>query len=419
MKNTPLKSLIIKNLYFDKGLSCAELSEILDKSLPSISKAINELIEDGLVIEDGYARSSGGRRPLIYSIKADALYMLTVAMDQFSTRIQLIDLLNNPIGDMLIFELPLWDNPGALDELIIQLNDYIDNTGVPRDRFAGIGIGMPGFINVNEGINYTHLTTDGQSLTQLLTTETGIPTYIDNDSSLIALAEQKFGIAKSRKDVMVINLGWGIGLGMIINDDIYRGHNGFAGELSHIPLSEGDGTLCTCGKRGCLEAEASMLVVAEKAIRGIKKGHISSLKHTDKDHSKVVGNAIMEAANRGDQFAIELLSDAGYKIGNALAILIHIMNPESIVLSGRGAMVGKILMAPIQQALNKFCIPRLVNSTQLLISDLGFNAELTGAAVLVMENFDKENKTQLITTKQAIMEKATKTNPKKNSLTLN
>ena len=122
----------------------------------------------------------------------------------------------------------------------------------------------------------------------------------------------------------------------------------------------------------------------------------------------MVGNAIMEAANRGDQFAIELLSDAGYKIGNALAILIHIMNPESIVLSGRGAIVGKILMAPIQQALNKFCIPRLVNSTQLLISDLGFNAELTGAAVLVMENFDKENKTQLIITKQTIMEKATK-----------
>lgn len=385
MKNTPLKSLIIKNLYFDKGLSCAELSEILDKSLPSISKAINELIEDGLVIEDGYARSSGGRRPLVYSIKADALYMLTVAMDQFSTRIQLIDLLNNPIGDMMIVELPLWDNPGALAELIIQLNDYIDSTGIQRDRFAGIGIGMPGFINVNEGINYTHLATDGRSLTQLLTTETGIPTYIDNDSSLIALAEQKFGIAKSRKDVMVINLGWGIGLGMILNDDIYRGHNGFAGEFSHIPISDSN-NLCACGKRGCLEAEASLLVVVQKAIEGIKEGRISMLKYIEEDHPKLVGDAIMDAANSGDQFAIELLSDAGYKIGKALAILIHIMNPASIVLSGRGAIVGKILLAPIQQALTKYCIPRLAASTELLISELGFDAELVGAAILVMEN---------------------------------
>ena len=385
MKNTPLKSLIIKNLYFDKGLSCAELSEILDKSLPSISKAINELIEDGLVIEDGYARSSGGRRPLVYSIKADALYILTVAMDQFSTRIQLIDLLNNPIGDMMIFELPLWDNPGALAELIIQLNGYIDNTGLQRDRFAGIGIGMPGFINVNEGINYTHLITDGQSLTELLTAETGIPTYIDNDSSLIALAEQKFGIAKSRKDVMVINLGWGIGLGMIVNDEIYRGHNGFAGEFSHIPITDSN-NLCVCGKRGCLEVEASMLVVVQKAIEGIKEGRISILKYIEEDHPKLVGDALMEAANNGDQFAIELLSDAAYKIGKALAILIHIMNPASIVLSGRGAIVGKILRAPIQQALHKSCIPRLAASSELLISELGFDAELVGAAILVMEN---------------------------------
>jgi glucokinase-like ROK family protein len=408
VKSTELKNLIIKCLYFDKSLSCAELSEILDKSTPSISKTIFELIDEGFVIEQGYAPSSGGRRPLVYSLNPKAMYILTVAMDQLSTRIQMVDLLNNPVSEIVMMELKLLNNPQALTQLTGYISDYITSTGISRDSIAGIGIGMPGFINAREGINYTYLDADGQSLTQLITNETGIPTYIENDSSLIALAEQKFGIAKSQKDVMVINLGWGIGLGMIVNGEIYRGHKGFAGELSHIPLSEGDGTLCTCGKRGCLEAEASMLVVAEKAIRGIKKGHISSLKHTDKDHSKVVGNAIMEAANNGDQFAIELLSDAGYKIGKALAILIHIMNPESIVLSGRGAMVGKILMAPIQQAFNKYCIPRLVSSTEVLISDLGFNAELIGAAVLVMQNFDKENKTQLITTKQATMEKATR-----------
>lgn len=408
VKSAELKNIIIKCLYFDKALSCAELSEILDKSIPSISKAVNELIEEGFVVEQGYAPSSGGRRPLMYSLQPQAMYILTVAMDQLSTRIQMVDLLNNPVSEVAMTELKLLNNPQALPHLIEYINDYIISTGIPKDKIAGIGIGMPGFINAREGINYTYLDSGGQSLTQLITAKTGVPTYIQNDSSLIALAEQKFGIAKSQKDVMVINLGWGIGLGMIINGEIYHGHNGFAGEFSHIPLSEGDGTLCTCGKRGCLEAEASMLVVAEKAIRGIKKGHISSLKHTDKDHSKVVGNAIMEAANNGDQFAIELLSDAGYKIGKALAILIHIMNPESIVLSGRGAIVGKILMAPIQQALNKYCIPRLVSSTQVLISDLGFNAELTGTAVLVMENFDKENKTQLINTKKATMEKATK-----------
>jgi len=100
--------------------------------------------------------------------------------------------------------------------------------------------------------------------------------------------------------------------------------------------------------------------------------------------------AVMVAANKGDQYAIELLSEMGYKIGKGLAILIHLVNPELIVLSGRGADVGKILMAPIQQALNKYSIPRLAENTELKVSGLGHDAELIGAAALVMENFGEK-----------------------------
>lgn len=388
--------MIIKCLYFDKAMSCAELSELFDKSIPSIAKAVNELIEEGFVIEQGYAPSSGGRRPLMYAINASAMYILAIAMDQLSTRIQLVDLLNHPVSDFVMFELKLLNNEQALDQLVGNINEYLNNSGIAKEKIAGIGIGMPGFINPLKGINYTYLDAGDKTLTQHISDETGLPIYIDNDSSLIALAEQKFGIAKSQKEVMVINLGWGIGLGMIVNGEIFRGRNGFAGEFSHIPLSE-DGALCACGKRGCLEAEASMLVVSKRAIEGIEQGRVTSLKHIDEARSKQMGDAIMEAANNGDQFAIGLFSDAGYKIGKALAILIHIMNPQAIVLSGRGARVGKILMAPIQQALHKYCIPRLSGGTELLISELGFDAELIGAAVLVMENFDKEVKSQLVT----------------------
>jgi glucokinase-like ROK family protein len=391
VKGTQLKNMIVKRLYFDKALSCAELSERFEKSIPSIAKAINELMDEGFVVEKGYAPSSGGRRPLLYSIRPDAMYILAVAMDQIATRIQLLDLFNHPVADAVILDLKLLNNPNSLSILVENINNYIAAAPINKDKIAGIGIGMPGFINVIEGINYTYLDAGGQSLSKYLSDETGLPVYIDNDSSLIALAEQKFGIAKTQKNVMVINLGWGIGLGMIVNGEIFRGHNGFAGELSHIPLSE-DGELCTRGKRGCLEAEASMLVVVQKAIEGIKNGRVTSLKALDHNPSKVFGDAILEAADNGDQFAIELLSDSGYKIGKALAILIHIMNPKTIVLSGRGARVGKILMAPIQQALHKYCIPRLASSTELMVSDLGFDAELIGAAVLMMENFDKELK---------------------------
>ena len=390
VKSGWLKNMIVKRLYFDKAMSCAELSELFDKSIPSIAKAVNELIKEGFVVEQGYAPSSGGRRPLMYAINANAMFILAVAMDQLSARIQLIDLHNTPVAEMATVELKLYNNDEALPSLINHLNTYIDGSGIAKNKIAGIGIGMPGFINAVEGINYTYLDAGGESLSQYITKATGINTYIDNDSSLIALAEQKFGIARSQQEVMVINLGWGIGLGMIIDGKIFRGYNGFAGELSHIPLSD-DGALCTCGKRGCLEAEASMLVVAQKAEEGIKQGRVTSLQPSNGE-SKSMGDSLMDAANQGDQFALELLSDAGYKIGKALAILIHIMNPANIVLSGRGAKVGKILLAPIQQALHKYCIPRLSSGTELLISSLGFDAELIGAAVLVMENFDKEMK---------------------------
>ncbi|HEY4196365.1 MAG TPA: ROK family protein [Mucilaginibacter sp.] len=391
LKSAQLKNMIVKQLYFDKALSCAELSDLFDKSIPSITKAVNELISEGFVVEHGYAPSSGGRRPLLYSIKPDAMYILAVAMDQLSTRIQLLDLFNQPVADSLTLELKVLNNDEALGILIKNINSYIAGSKVPKYKIAGMGMGMPGFVNVIEGINYTYLNAGGKSLTQYMRDQIGLPVYIDNDSSLIALAEQKFGIAKAQQNVMVINLGWGIGLGMIIHNEIFRGHNGFAGELSHIPLSDDD-TLCNCGKRGCLETAASMLVVVEKAIQGIKEGRVTSLKNTDSSPSKALGDDILSAADHGDQFAIDLLSDAAYKIGKALAILIHIMNPQTIVLSGRGARAGKILLAPIQQALHKYCIPRLAESTRLLISNLGFDAELIGAAVLMMENFDKEVK---------------------------
>jgi predicted NBD/HSP70 family sugar kinase len=153
---------------------------------------------------------------------------------------------------------------------------------------------------------------------------------------------------------MVINLGWGSGLGMIVNGTLFRGHNGYAGELSHIPISDSN-TLCECGKRGCLETEASLRVVAKKAIEEIKNGKTSNLQATD-DPDEMI-EFIMHAALQGDQYAIELLSDIGARIGKAVAILTHIINPELIILSGRRSR-RKILIAPMQRALNRYCIPR-------------------------------------------------------------
>jgi predicted NBD/HSP70 family sugar kinase len=186
---------------------------------------------------------------------------------------------------------------------------------------------------------------------------------------------------------MVINIGWGIGLGLIINQELYRGENGFAGEFSHLPLFNNE-KLCGCGKKGCLETEASLLVVWERALAGLKAGRSSVLRELDPEHCETFIEGLLVAAAKGDQFTIELLSEAGYNIGRGVAVLIHLLNPELILISGRGANPGLFWQTPIQQALNEYCIPRLSAGTTIKVSKLGYQAGLIGAAALVMENFD-------------------------------
>ena len=389
MIDSHLKREVISAFYFDKTLSVVELSARLDKSVPHVTKAVNELIEAGFVVESGQAPSSGGRKPLTYSLKGGTLYIVAVAMDQLYFKVSITDILNNPVLPVETHELRLLNNNEALSQLVEIIDGYIKRSGIDRKKIIGMGIGIPGFTNTKLGINYSYLLPPGdESLLNYLERQLHIHVSIDNDSSLIALAELKFGLAKGKEEVMVINVGWGIGLGMIVNGVLFRGFTGYAGELSHIPISESD-ILCDCGKRGCLETEGTLRVVTDKAITGIKNGNISGLKL--EDDSEKMSEAIMVAANKGDQYAIELLSDMGYKIGKAIGILIHIVNPELIVLSGRGAAVGKILLAPIQQALNKYCIPRLSEHTDVKVSMLGRKAELTGAAALVMDNFSKSS----------------------------
>jgi predicted NBD/HSP70 family sugar kinase len=383
---------IIKHLYFNKELSCADLSVLTDKSLPLITRVLNELIEAGAVIESGFANSTGGRRPLVYSLKGDFMYIVSVAMDQMITRIALVDMYHNSIGNTKKIEIALPNNPNALTQLTQHIAAYIEQSGVPKNKIAGIGIGMPGFVDVAKGVNHSFLKPEkGMNIVSTIETVVGIPVLIDNDSSLIALAELKLGLARHKKNVMVINVGWGIGLGMIVKGELFRGYNGFAGEFSHISLFDNK-KLCNCGKFGCLETESSLLVVAEKAIKGLQNGESSILKHQNLslEHIEETSENIMNAALKGDRFAIELLSQAGYNIGRGISILIHLLNPELIVLSGRGSLAGRLWLTPIQQAINEFCIPKIAENTTVGISSLGYQAELVGAAALVMEYYDKQ-----------------------------
>lgn len=382
------KRKLKKHLYFSPMLSCAELSILTHKSLPFTTRFLNELIADGMVVETGYAISTGGRRPQMYSLRADLNYIIAVSVDQLVTRMAIMDLHNNLVGAVERFDLPLQNSPQTVDELTDSLNYFINKSGIEKTKFCGVGMSMPGFIDVKKGINHSFLFTKEESLVKHLQSALQLPVLIDNDSSLIGLAEFRLGMARDYKNVMVINIGWGVGLGMILNGEIFRGNNGFAGEFSHIPVFKDNKKICSCGKMGCLETETSLLAIVEKAIADLANGRMSVLKNLSLDKAEESYNAIIRAAKSGDTFAVELFSEAGYNLGLGIAILLTLLNPKLIILSGRGAAAGRLWLAPIQQAINEHCIPKIAEDTRIEISTISDKVDLLGAAALVMENFD-------------------------------
>ncbi|MBK0378714.1 ROK family transcriptional regulator [Mucilaginibacter segetis] len=386
-KHGLLKTDIIKHLYFNNRLSLSQLSKLTHRSVPLVTTTVNALIKEGYVVEHELASSTGGRRGatfLLNNLKQQ--YIVAVAVDQLVTQIVIYDLLNEVKTAPEKVSITLSNSIQVIKTFTSFIKDYIKRSGIPFNQILGVGIGMPGFVNTEKGINYSFFKSTGdEPLASYLTREIGMPAFIDNDSSLIALAELKFGSGKNLKDVLVVNIGWGTGLGMIVNGSLFRGHSGYAGEFSHIPLSQSN-KLCSCGKRGCLEVDTSLLVMLERARAEMDAGASSSMEQYYKQHGDLSGEHFLQAARSGDPLAVSILSDAAFLIGKGMSTLIHIMNPSHIVLSGRGAVAGKILMAPIQQAINEFCIPWLAEQTEILVSALAKDSELLGAATLVIEN---------------------------------
>ncbi len=386
LKSQRLRADILRNLYYKDCLSLTELSKLTSKSLPLITSTVSELINEGYLTEHGLAPSTGGRRPAVFLLNKDKPhYIVSVAMDQLISRIAIYDLLKQRVYPVKELKLNPFSDTNGLAKLISFINDHVRKSALPVDRFLGVGIGMPGFVNSEKGINESFFYTERISLREYLSEETGLPVYIDNDSSLIALAELRFGAGAGIKELLVVNIGWGTGLGMIVNGRLFKGYNGYAGEFSHIPLSQSN-NLCSCGKRGCLEVETSLLAMVEKAKAAISSGAESILKRLFEDPSKLEGDQFLEAARKGDPLALSVLSESAFLLGKGISTLIHIMNPERIVLSGRGAVAGKMFLPAIQQAINEFCIHKIAEQTTLVVSELCHEAELAGAASLVVNN---------------------------------
>jgi predicted NBD/HSP70 family sugar kinase len=224
--------------------------------------------------------------------------------------------------------------------------------------------------------------------------------FIDNDARMQAYGEYMFGEARGNDNAIVINWNWGLGLGMILNGECYSGSTGFAGEFSHIRLDE-EGELCICGKRGCLETLASATALITMAKEGIAAGKVSQLTEKFKDDiDNMMPKNIIKAAKKGDEFAISILNKVGMAMGKGLSLIIQLLNPKVIVLSGQLSKANQYVLTPIQQSLNKHCLENISRNIEIKLSKHGEDSGLLGITAMlyhrlfsgIFENFEFNNK---------------------------
>ena len=385
-----LKKRIVRFLYFHGSKSAAQISKKLKSSIPTITTIITELISINVIVDQGQGTSSGGRRPNLYGLQEDTFYILGIDIGRYATKMALFNTKLENITDLKTYPLSLKKNENKQIDIIYNFaNKLIKDSGIDQKKLIGVGLDMPGLIDAKEGHNYTYFHNKNLSLASRFKEKFKLPVYIENDAKTRALAEYRYGQARESKNTLVMHLGWGVGLGMIINGKLFGGTSGFAGELSHIPLVD-NGILCTCGKQGCLETVASGTALVRLAKEGLSKGRISTLSKIIGPDNELIPKTIIEAANTGDQFAISILSQVGFELGKGISILIQLFNPELIILGGRMAEANQYLLTPIEQALNHYTIPKLRNQTKIVISKLGQNANILGSVAMVIENiFEK------------------------------
>lgn len=382
-----MKQDIVKSFYLNGSQSSADVARVTGKSIPIVTRAINDLVACKVLKEDGYAPSTGGRRAVRFKLDPEYNpYFIILAIDQYSIQSALFDINNRPIVQPIIRYSPL-HGEHAFENIVQSIQDILDNGGYDKSKIKGIGITIPGFVDSKLEINESFdIENPLYNLPENLNKIFNIDVYIENDSSAIAIAESKFGAAKNISNALIINFNWGVGLGIIVENKLFTGHNGFAGEFSHIPLSQLN-KLCSCGKRGCLEVEASLTTAVEYVEEGIKNGESTILNGQFDTEILYKGKALIQAALQGDPLAINAANKSAYMLGKGIATLIHILNPEKIIISGKGAELGTIILPQIQSAIHEFAIPMLAAQTKIEISQSPHDIQLLGSMCLAVDKY--------------------------------
>ena len=386
IRSASLKKDIICYYINNGDDTLADLGKELNFSVPTVTKMVGELIEDGIVMDFGKMETPGGRRPNIYGLNQSSGYFIGLDISQKRVHIGLINFKGDLIDEQMDISFEEAHPHERFERLCEIIEDFMSHTVVPRDKILSIGINISGRVNPQTGHSYSFFYFDERPLTEMFEEKLGIDVSIDNDSRAMAYGEYIKGRVQAEKNIIYVNVGWGLGLGIIVNGQLYYGKSGFSGEFGHITAFENE-ILCHCGKKGCLETEASGSALYRKFLEKLHNGQSSLLTQQKENEDEITLNDIIDVALQEDILAIELIEEVGNTLGKHVAGLINLFNPELVIIGGTLANAGDYLILPLRSAIKKYSLNLVNKDSSIKISKLGDKAGLLGASLLARSKF--------------------------------
>jgi predicted NBD/HSP70 family sugar kinase len=354
----------------------------LDKK--TVSGAVDELLRDSLIVPAGFKESLAGRPQELLTLNGS--HSNFIGIDLGGTHIIgiLADLSGRPL-DRVFFEI----RPGLPVDIILDQMKTICRRLMGSEKASAavrsIGICAPGFMNPATGASIVAENIPGWrdvGLREIFEGEFARPVLTEDSSRACALAEKWMGDGKGRPDFLLADLGYGIGLAIVVKGELYTGAGNKSGEIGHTVVAP-DGPPCACGNRGCLETVASGRAIARQALAGIEAGRSQLLKGlTHGKAENVTAQDVAIAASMGDPFSAELLASAGSLVGLALANAANIVNPSLLILGGGLIGTTRIMEQSIAKALRANCMREIFEDMELRVSKLGIDGSALGCGIL-------------------------------------
>ena len=381
-KNNLIKRNIIAYMATNGEVTLAELTKELKISIPTMTKLVQELEDEDIVSDLGKVETAGGRRPNVYGLTCSTLYFAGVHVGRDSMTCVITDIHNNLVCESVYDDFELTDREQCLETICLNTNKFLDECGCDRSKILGVGVCIVGRVNTSEGRSFHYFTSFEESLREIIERRVGLRVLVENDTRARCYAEYHFSRSKTESNVIYLHLGLGVAIGIVSDGKLYYGKNGFAGEFGHIPFFDNE-KICFCGKKGCLETEVSGIAIEEKMNELVRNGANTILRKRYEAKEQIHINDIVNAACNDDNLSIELIEEAGEKVGKAVAFLINIFNSESVIVGGNLAAAGDYIMLPLKSATNKYSLSLVYKDTKFRVSKLGANANAWGVAMLM------------------------------------